>query len=53
MISRKYLKFVAENKNKNEYKFKFQGQSTRSQPWFDLGSDWIEVNFGTCKIDFY
>ena len=25
-ISRKDLKFIAENKNKNEAKFKFQGQ---------------------------
>ena len=29
MISRKDLKFIAENKNKNEAKFKFQVQSTR------------------------
>ena len=34
-----YLKSISENKNKNETKFKFQGQSTRSQRWFDL--DWI------------
>ena len=38
---------------KNEAKFKFQGQSTRSQRWFDLDLDWIEVNFSTCEPDFY
>ena len=31
MISRKDLRFIAENKNKNEVKLKFQGQSTISQ----------------------
>ena len=41
MLRRKYLKIVAVDKNKNEAKFKFQGQSTRSQRWFDLGFDWI------------
>ena len=40
-LSRKDLKFVATNKNKNEAKFKFQGQSARSQIWFDLDLDWI------------
>ena len=39
MISRKDLKFIAENRNKNESKFKLQGRYKRSQPWFDLGSD--------------
>ena len=39
------LEFIAANKNKNEAKFKFQGQSARSQRWFDLDFDWIEVNF--------
>ena len=38
-ISRKGLKFIAENKNKNEAKFKLQGQSARSQCWFDLDFD--------------
>ena len=52
-ISRKYLKFVAENKNKNEAKFKFQGQYARSQCWFYLDFDWIEVNFITHGTDFY
>ena len=44
-ISKKDLKFTAENKNKNEAKFKFRGQSARSQRWFDFDSDWIEVDF--------
>ena len=33
--------------------FKFQGQSARSQHWFDLEFDWIEVNFSTRETDFY
>ena len=41
----KYLKFVATDENKNGAKFKFQGQSERSQLWFDLDLDWIEINF--------
>ena len=53
MLRRKYLKFVVENKNKNEAKFKFQGQSARSQRWFDIDFDWIEVNFNTCQPNFY
>ena len=36
MIRQKYLKFAATDRNKNEAKFKFQGQSARSQRWFDL-----------------
>ena len=48
-IRQKYLKFIAENKNKNEAKFKFQGQSARSQRWFDLEFDWIEVSYSTCE----
>ena len=52
-ISRKDLKFIAENKNKNEAKFKFQGQSARSQRWFDLGFDWIKVNFSTSEPGLY
>ena len=44
-LRRKDLKFVATDKNKNEAKFKFQGQSARSQIWFDLDFDWIEINF--------
>ena len=46
-LCRKYLKFVATDKNKNEAKFKFQGQSARSQIWFDLDLDWIEINFSS------
>ena len=52
-ISQKGLKFVAANKNKNEAKFKFQGQSARSQRWFDIDFDWIEVNFITREPGFY
>ena len=52
-IRRKYLKIIAENKNKNEAKFKFQGKSARSQRWFDIDFDWIEVNFIICEPGFY
>ena len=47
------MEFIAENRNKNEAKFKIQGQSARSQRWFDLGFDWIEAKFITRKLDFY
>ena len=47
------MEFIATDKNKNEAKFKFQGQSARSQQWFDLDLDWIEVNFSTRDTDFY
>ena len=53
MLRRKGLKFVATDKIKNEAKFKFQGKSARSQRWFDLDFDWIEVNFSTSEPDFY
>ena len=46
-LRRKDSKFIAENKDKNETKFKFQGQSARSQRWFDLDFDQIELNFIT------
>ena len=49
----KDLKFVATDKNKIEAKFKFQGQSTRSQLWFDLDLNWVEINFSTREPDFY
>ena len=52
-LCRKYLKFIASKKNLNEAKFKFQGQSARSQRWFDLEFDWIEVNFSTREPDLY
>ena len=52
-LCRKDLKFIVENKNKNEAKFKSQGQSERSQHWFDLDFDWIGVNFITREPDFY
>ena len=53
MLRRKDLEFIAANKNKNEAKFKFQGQSARSQGWFYLNFDCIEVNFSTREPDFY
>ena len=40
-LRHKDLKCVATDKNKSEAKFKFQGQSARSQIWFDLDLDWI------------
>ena len=52
-IRRKDLKFVATDKNKNEAKFKFQGQSARSQQWFDIDLDRNEINFSTRDPDFY
>ena len=53
MLRRKDLKFVATDHIKNEAKFKFQDQSVRSQQWFDIDFDWIEVNFCTREPDFY
>ena len=38
-LRRNDFKFIAANKNKYEDKFKFQGQSARSQHWFDLEFD--------------
>ena len=52
-ISRKDLKFIAENNNKNEARFKFQGLSAISQRQFDLYFDCIEVIFSTYDPDFY
>ena len=52
-LCKKYFKFIASNNNKNEDKFKFQGQYARSQRWFDLDFDWIEINFITCEPDLY
>ena len=52
-LRRKDLKFVATDKNNNEAKFKFQGKYARSQIWFDLNLDWIEINFSCCEPDFY
>ena len=52
-LCRQDLKFVATDKNKNEAKFKFQGQSARSQIWFDLDLDWIEINFSSREPNFY
>ena len=53
MLRRQDLKFVATDRIKNEAKFKFQGQSARSQQWFDLDLDWIEVKFSTRETDLY
>ena len=52
-LHQKALKSISENKNKYEAKFKFQGQLARSQRWFDIGFDWIEVNFSTHEPDLY
>ena len=46
-LRRKDLKFIAANKNENEAKFKFRGLSVRSQRWFYIDFDWVEVNFST------
>ena len=53
MLRWKDLIFNDANKNKNEAKFNFQVQSARSQRWFDLDFDWIEVNFSTHEPDLY
>ena len=52
-IRRNDLKFVATDKHKIEVKFKFQGQSSRSQRWFDHDLDCMEVNFSTREPNFY
>ena len=52
-LRRKNLMITEANNNKNEDKFKFQGQSERSQRWFNLDFDFIEVNFSTCEPFFY
>ena len=51
MLCRKYFKITEANKIKNEDKFQFQGQSARSQRWFDLDFDWIEETFSTHEPD--
>ena len=50
---RKDLLFDAADKNKTESKFKSQGQSARSQLWFDLDLNWIDINSSTREPDFY
>ena len=50
---REDLLFDAADKNKTESKFKFQGQYARSQLWFDLNLDWIDINFSTREPDFH
>ena len=53
MLRRKDLNCFATDKNKNDAKLKFQGQLARSQSWFYLNFDWIQVNFSTRETDFY
>ena len=53
MLRRKDLNLILANRNKNESKFKFQGQYARSQRWFDLDFDWIELNSSTREPNFY
>ena len=50
---RKDLKFDAADENINESKFKFQVQSARSQLWFDLDLDCIDMDFSTSEPGFY
>ena len=52
-LRQKDLKFILVNKNKNKSKFKFQGLNAGLHRWFDLYSDWIEVNFSTREPDLY
>ena len=52
ILCRKDLKITEANKNKNDAKFKFQGQSVRSQRWFDLDFYYIEEKFSTYEPDF-
>ena len=52
-LRRKDLIYVVTDKNKNEAKFKFQGQSARSQLWFYLDLDWVEINVSCREPDFY
>ena len=53
MLHQEDFKFVAIDEIKHEAKFKFQGQYTRSQRWFDLDSDWIEINFSARETGLY
>ena len=53
MLRRNDLNITESNKNKNEDKSKFQGQSEKSQRWFDLDSDWIEEYFITREPGLY
>ena len=52
-LSQKDLKTTEANKNNYVPKIKFQVQYARSQSWFDLDFDWMEINFITCEPDFY
>ena len=53
VLCKNYLKITEANTNKNEDKLKIQGQSARSQGWFDLDFDWIEENFSTREPELY
>ena len=52
-LRRKYLLFDAADKNKTESKFNFQGKYARSQLWFDLDLDYIDMHFSTREPYFY
>ena len=53
MPCRKDIITTKANKNKHEETFKIEGKSARSQRWFDIDFDWIEVKFSMCEPEFY
>ena len=53
MLCQKDFKITEANKNKNEARFRLQCQSVRSQRWFNIDFDCIEVSFSTREPDFY
>ena len=53
MLRQKDMKITEEDENKNEEKFKFQGQSARSQRWFNIDFDWIEENLSAREPDLH
>ena len=48
-----YVKRIWNSLKQKKAKFKFQGQSARSQRWFDIDFYWIEVDFSTREPDLY
>ena len=50
ILNWKDLKTTEANKNKNEAKFNFQGQSARSQIWFDIDFDWNEKSLAHLNL---
>ena len=50
MLCQKYLNTNDANKYKNKDKFKYQGQSARSQRWFDIDIDLIEEFLSHVKM---